>query len=163
MRSVINFVCGPANWRAAFSKLYFWVDVHRGRVIRRKFEKWNNWAKPSPRFNPVIMRQTITGILRKIREIEASSIGVETLRGTIYIGPMVATQQPGITNNRQFRRIVVSVCPGSCTDIRRSLRFNLPIRVSGYQGIRVSGYQGIPHSGFFIFQNSLYEFTTIYR
>jgi hypothetical protein len=51
------------------------------------------------------------------------------------LGPLVATQKPEITNNRQFRRIVVSVCPGSCTDIRRSLRFNLP---------------GIPRSGFFI-------------
>ena len=68
--------------------------------------------------------------------------------GTIYIDPLVATQKPGITNNRQFRRIVVSVCPGSCTDIRRSLRFNLP---------------GIPRSGFFVFQNSLYEFASIYR
>jgi hypothetical protein len=81
LRSVLNFVCGPADWRAAFSKLYFWVDVHRGRVLARKFEKLHNWAKPSPRFNPVIMHRTITGILRKIREIEASSMGVETLRG----------------------------------------------------------------------------------
>ena len=30
---------------------------------------------------PVILHRTITGILRKIREIEASSMGVETLRG----------------------------------------------------------------------------------
>jgi hypothetical protein len=46
--------------------------------------------------------------------------------GTVYIDPLVATQKPGITNNRQFRRIVVSVCPGSCTDIRRGgLWFNL--------------------------------------
>ena len=67
--------------RAAFSKLYFWVDMHRERVSPRKFEKFHNWAKPSPRFNPVIMHQTITGILRKIREIEALSMGVETLRG----------------------------------------------------------------------------------
>jgi hypothetical protein len=61
--------------------------------LPRKFEKLNNWAKPSPRFNPIIMHRTITGILRKIREIEASSrgvlltttpassMGVETLRG----------------------------------------------------------------------------------
>ncbi len=55
--------------------------MHMGRVLPRKFEKLNNWAKPSPRFNPVIMHRTITGILRKIREIEASSMGVETLRG----------------------------------------------------------------------------------
>jgi hypothetical protein len=55
--------------------------VDRGRVLPRKFEKLNNWAKPSPRLNPVIMDRTTTGILRKIREIEASSMGVETLRG----------------------------------------------------------------------------------
>ena len=67
--------------RAAFSKLYFWVDMHRGWVLPRKFEKFDNWAKPSPRSNPVIMHRTITGILRKIREIEALSMGVETLRG----------------------------------------------------------------------------------
>jgi hypothetical protein len=48
------------------------------------------------------MHRTITGILRKIREIEASSMGVETLRGYNLLGPLVATQKPGITNNRQF-------------------------------------------------------------
>jgi hypothetical protein len=54
----------------------------RGRVLPRKFQNLHNWAKPSPRSNPVIMRRTITGILRgKIWEIEASSMGVETLRG----------------------------------------------------------------------------------
>jgi hypothetical protein len=66
---------------AAFSKLYFWVDMHRGRVLPRKFEKFDNWAKPSPRSNPVVMHRTITGILRNIREIEAISMGVETVRG----------------------------------------------------------------------------------
>jgi len=55
--------------------------MHGGRVVPRKFEKFHNWAKPSPRSNPAIMHRTITGILRKIREIEASSMGVETLRG----------------------------------------------------------------------------------
>jgi hypothetical protein len=29
-------------------------------------------------------------------------MGVETVRGTIYMGPLVATQKPGITNKRQF-------------------------------------------------------------
>ena len=67
--------------RAAFSQLYFWVDMHRGRVLPRKYEKYHNWAKPSPRYNPAKMHRTIIGILRKIREIEASSMGVETLRG----------------------------------------------------------------------------------
>jgi hypothetical protein len=61
--------------------VYFWVDVHRGRVVPRNFEKFHKWAKPPPRFNLVIMHRTITGILRKIREIEASSMGVETLWG----------------------------------------------------------------------------------
>jgi hypothetical protein len=67
--------------RAAFSKLYFWVDMQRGRISPRKFEIFHNWAKPSPRSNPATMHRTITGILRKINEIEASSMGVETLRG----------------------------------------------------------------------------------
>jgi hypothetical protein len=70
--------------RAAFWKLYFWVDMLRGRVLPRKFEKFHNWAKPSPRYSPVRMHRTMsrmTGILRKNREIEASSMGVGTLRG----------------------------------------------------------------------------------
>ena len=71
----------PRVGAAAFSQLYFWVDMHGGRVVPRKFEKFHNWAKPSPRYNPVIMHRTKTGILRKIREIEASSMGVETVRG----------------------------------------------------------------------------------
>ena len=66
---------------AAFSQLYFWVDMHRGRVLPRKFEKFHIWAKPAPRSNPAIMHRTITSILQKFREIEASSMGVETLRG----------------------------------------------------------------------------------
>jgi hypothetical protein len=76
----------------------------RGRVLPRKFEKFHNWAKPSPPYNPAIMYRTITGILRKIREIEASPMGVGTLRygGTIYTSPLIATQKPGITNKRQF-------------------------------------------------------------
>jgi hypothetical protein len=45
-----------------------------GTLLPKKFEKLHNWAKPSPRFNSVIMHRTITGILREIREIEASSI-----------------------------------------------------------------------------------------
>ena len=53
----------------------------RGRVLPRKFEKIHNWAKPSPRYNPAIMHRTKTGILRKIREIEAVSMGVETVQG----------------------------------------------------------------------------------
>ena len=48
------------------------------------------------------MHRTITGILRKIREIEALSMGVETLRGYNLDRPPVATQKPGITNKRQF-------------------------------------------------------------
>jgi hypothetical protein len=39
----------------------------RGQVLPRKFEKFHNWAKPSPRYNPVIMHRTITGNLRKFR------------------------------------------------------------------------------------------------
>jgi hypothetical protein len=35
-----------------------------------------NHGKPFPRSNPVKMHQTITGILPKIREIAASSMGV---------------------------------------------------------------------------------------
>ena len=82
--------------------------------------------------------------------LSAATRAALTEVGGTEMDPLVATQKPGITNNRQFRRIVVSVCPGSCTDIRRSLRFNL---------------LGIPRSDFFIFQNSLYfrkyEFTNI--
>jgi hypothetical protein len=55
--------------------------MHTGWVLPREFEKFQNWAKPSPRSNPAIMHRTITGILRKNREIEASSVGAETLRG----------------------------------------------------------------------------------
>ena len=55
--------------------------MHRGRVLPRKYEKYHNWAKPSPRYNQAKMHRTITGILRKIREIEASSMGVETVQG----------------------------------------------------------------------------------
>ena len=87
---------------AAFSQLDFWVDMLWGRVLPRKFEKFHNWAKPSPRSNPAIMHRTITGILRKIREIEAVSMGVETVQGYNLHGPLVATQKPGITNKRQF-------------------------------------------------------------
>ena len=53
----------------------------RGRVLPRKFEKIYNRAKPSPRYNPAIMHRTKTCILPKIREIEAVSMGVGTLRG----------------------------------------------------------------------------------
>ena len=67
--------------RAVFSQLYFWIGMLRGRVLPRKFEKFHTWAKPAPRSNPAIMHRTITDILPKIREIEASSMGVETLRG----------------------------------------------------------------------------------
>jgi hypothetical protein len=38
-------------------------------------------SKTLPSFNPGIMHQTITGILRKKREIEAVSMGVGTLWG----------------------------------------------------------------------------------
>jgi hypothetical protein len=61
--------------------------MHRGWVLPRKFEKFHNWAKPSPRSNPVIMHRTITGILRKITEIEAVSMGVETIQGYNLDGP----------------------------------------------------------------------------
>jgi hypothetical protein len=52
-----------------------------GEFYPGSLKKIYDWAKPSPRSNPVIMHRTITGILRKIREIEALSMGVETLRG----------------------------------------------------------------------------------
>jgi hypothetical protein len=104
MRSVLNFVCGPAKsfggaadraqkkpqrtprqiWRCGvFGAVFLGWHAYscRGWVLPRKFGKFHNWAKPSPRSNPVMMHRTTTGILRKIREIEASSIGVETLRG----------------------------------------------------------------------------------
>jgi hypothetical protein len=48
---------------AAFSQLYFWVGMHRGRVLPRKFKKIHKWAKPSPCSNPAKMHRTITGIL----------------------------------------------------------------------------------------------------
>ena len=51
------------------------------RILHRKFEKFHSWTKPSPRYEPAIMHRTKTGILRKIREIEAVSMGVGTLRG----------------------------------------------------------------------------------
>ena len=61
--------------------------MQRGRVLPRKFEKFHNGAKPSPRSNPAIMHRTITDILRKIREIEAVSMGVETVQGYNLYGP----------------------------------------------------------------------------
>jgi hypothetical protein len=51
----------------------------RGRVLPGKFKKFHNWANPP--LVPAKMYRTITGILQKIREIEASSMGVETLWG----------------------------------------------------------------------------------
>jgi hypothetical protein len=81
----------------------------RGRVLPRKFKKFYNWGKPSPRYNLAIMQRTITvGISRKIGEIEASSMGVETLRygGTLHTSPLVATQKPGITNKRQTKKLM---------------------------------------------------------
>ena len=30
----------------------------RGRVLPGKFEKFHNWAKPSPRFNPATVRHS---------------------------------------------------------------------------------------------------------
>ena len=90
----------------AFSQLYFWVGMHRGRVLPRKFEKFHNWAKPSPRSNPVIMNRTITGILRKIREIEASSVGAETLRGCTQFkpDPLLQPKNQGSQTSVNFRR-----------------------------------------------------------
>ena len=85
-----------------FRSFIFGLTCIGGRNLPRKFEKFHNWAKPSPRSNPATMHRTITGILRKIREVEALSMGVERYGGTIYTGPLVATQKPGITNKRQF-------------------------------------------------------------
>jgi hypothetical protein len=56
-----------------FSQLYFWVCLKK----LKKFEKFHSWAKPSPGYNPAILHRTKTGILRKIREIEASPMGVK--------------------------------------------------------------------------------------
>jgi hypothetical protein len=75
-----------AQWR--FRSFIFGLICIGGRVLSRKFDKFYNWAKPSPRFNPPTMHRTITGILRKIREFEASSMGVEMLRGyNLYRSP----------------------------------------------------------------------------
>jgi hypothetical protein len=108
---------------AAFSKLYFWVDMHRGRVLPRKFEKFNNWAKPSPRSNLVVMHRTITGILRKITESEDLSMGVETLRGyNLY-------QPPGCnpkTRNHKQASIFVELAGDafSCHTVQAHTKFS---------------------------------------
>jgi len=83
--------------------------VHRGRVLPRKFEKFNNREKPSPRSNPVIMHRTIKIILPKIREIASSSMGVLTPGGTIYMAPYSQPKNQGsqtIVNFRRTRRFV---------------------------------------------------------
>jgi hypothetical protein len=54
---------------------------------------------PPPRFNPVIMHRTITGILRKTREIEALSTGVETRRGDTL--PRPSGCNPTARNHKQ--------------------------------------------------------------
>jgi hypothetical protein len=55
---LIDLLCVYTSVRstAAFSQLYFWVGMLRGRVLRRKFEKFHDWGKPSPRYSPVIPR-----------------------------------------------------------------------------------------------------------
>jgi hypothetical protein len=49
----------------------------RGRVLPQKFEKFHNWAKPSPRYNPVIMHRTITGILLVLNLVLNYYLGID--------------------------------------------------------------------------------------
>ena len=49
----------------------------RGRVLPGKFEKIHNWAKPSPRYNPVIMHRTKTGILLVLNLVLNYYLGID--------------------------------------------------------------------------------------
>jgi hypothetical protein len=49
----------------------------RGRALPQKFEKFHNWAKPSPRYNRVIIHRTITGILLVLNLVLNYYLGID--------------------------------------------------------------------------------------